>query len=163
MRATAIAAPKISFDTFAMTGFSAMLSTQRRLDYLPQIPSHFGLSPPGNSLMHCMGRAGSRPISRSCRSFNVAVREGVASNNVSSAGEPAVANFFALFWGWADYESKDWSKAAYKRAHASSVEMAKFFASLWGWADYTPKDWSNAPYKPEHSARRASSIRYRSA
>jgi hypothetical protein len=51
MLATAIAAPKISFDTFAMTAFSAMLSTHRRLDYLPQIPSHFGLSPPRNSVM----------------------------------------------------------------------------------------------------------------
>jgi hypothetical protein len=52
MLATAIAAPKISFDTFAMIAFSAMLSTRRRLDYLPQIPSHFGLSPPRNSVMH---------------------------------------------------------------------------------------------------------------
>jgi hypothetical protein len=74
-----------------------------------------------------------------------------------------MADFFALFWGWADYEPKDWSEAAYKRSYASLGEMAKFFALFWGWADYTPKDWSNAPYKPEHSARRASSIRYRSA
>jgi len=51
MLATAIAAAKISFDTFAMITFSAMLSTSRRLDYLPQIPSHFGLSPPRNSVM----------------------------------------------------------------------------------------------------------------
>jgi hypothetical protein len=40
--------------------------------------------------------------------------------------------------------------------------LAKFFALFWGWADYTPKDWSNAPYKREHSARRASSVSYRS-
>lgn len=72
-------------------------------------------------------------------------------------------NFFALFWGWADYERKDWSTAAYKRAYASSGELAKFFASFWGWADYTIKDWSNAPYKPQQSTRRVSSIRYRSA
>ncbi len=72
-------------------------------------------------------------------------------------------NFFTTFWGWADYEPKDWSDAAYKRGHASSGELAKFFASLWGWADYTPKDWSNAQYKPEHRPTRGSSIRYRSA
>jgi hypothetical protein len=41
--------------------------------------------------------------------------------------------------------------------------LAKFFALFWGWADYTPKDWSNAPYKREYSARRTSSVRYRSA
>jgi len=41
--------------------------------------------------------------------------------------------------------------------------LAKFFALFWGWADYTPKDWSNAPYKQEYSARRASSVSYRSA
>ncbi len=74
-----------------------------------------------------------------------------------------MAKFFALFWGWADYEPKDWSGAAYERAHASSGEMARFFASFWGWADYEPKDWSNAPYMREHSARRASSVSYRSA
>jgi hypothetical protein len=52
--------------------------------------------------------------------------------------------------------------------------LAKFFVLFWGWADYTQKDWSNrlrkshpqqqrAPYKREYSARRASSISYRSA
>jgi len=52
------------------------------------------------------------------------------------------------------------------RARSMKTEMgtlAKFFALFWGWADYTPKDWSNAPYKREYSARRASSISYRSA
>jgi len=38
MLATAIAAPKISFDTFAMIAFSAMLSTRRRLDYIAANP-----------------------------------------------------------------------------------------------------------------------------
>jgi hypothetical protein len=38
MLAAAIAAAKISFDTFAMITFSAMLSTRRRLDHLPQFP-----------------------------------------------------------------------------------------------------------------------------
>jgi hypothetical protein len=28
-----------------------------------------------------------------------------------------LANFFDLFWGWADYGPKDWSKAAYKRGY----------------------------------------------
>jgi hypothetical protein len=73
-----------------------------------------------------------------------------------------MANFFALFWGWADYEPKDWSKAAYKRAYARSGEMAKFFASFWGWADYNPKDWSSAPYKRGYGdERRRSTIVYR--
>jgi hypothetical protein len=43
MVTAAIAAPKISFDTFAMISFSTVLSTRGRLDYLPQLPSHFGL------------------------------------------------------------------------------------------------------------------------
>jgi hypothetical protein len=34
MLAIAIAAPKISFETFAMIAFSATLSTRRRLDYI---------------------------------------------------------------------------------------------------------------------------------
>ncbi len=70
---------------------------------------------------------------------------------------------FDSLWGWADYEPKDWSEAAYKRAYARSGETAKFFASLWGWADYEPKNWSEASYKRELSARRARSVRYRSA
>jgi hypothetical protein len=37
-----------------------------------------------------------------------------------------MANFFALFWGWADYEPKDWSEAAYKSAYASSGESLNF-------------------------------------
>jgi hypothetical protein len=41
--------------------------------------------------------------------------------------------------------------------------LANFFNLFWGWADYTSKDWSNAPYKREYSARRVSSVRYRSA
>jgi hypothetical protein len=28
-----------------------------------------------------------------------------------------LANFFALFWGWADYNPKDWSSAPYKRGY----------------------------------------------
>jgi hypothetical protein len=32
------------------------------------------------------------------------------------SGETAIAKFFALFWGWADYNPKDWSSAPYKRA-----------------------------------------------
>ncbi len=71
--------------------------------------------------------------------------------------------FFDSLWGWADYEPKDWSEAAYKRASGSSAGTTEFFALFWGWADYTPKDWSNVPNNSEHSARRASSIRYRSA
>jgi hypothetical protein len=27
----------------------------------------------------------------------------------------SMAKFFALFWGWADYNPKDWSSAPYKR------------------------------------------------
>jgi hypothetical protein len=34
-----------------------------------------------------------------------------------SAGETALANFFALFWGWADYNPKDWSTAPFKRGY----------------------------------------------
>jgi hypothetical protein len=71
--------------------------------------------------------------------------------------------FFDSLWGWADYEPKDWSGAAYKRDSASSARMAEFFALFWGWADYTRKDWSGAPYNSEHLVRRASSVRYRSA
>jgi hypothetical protein len=71
--------------------------------------------------------------------------------------------FFDSLWGWADYEPKDWSEAAYKRAYASSAGMAEFFALFWGWADYTRKDWSGAPNNSEHSVRRASSVRYRSS
>jgi hypothetical protein len=32
------------------------------------------------------------------------------------SGETAIAKFFALFWGWADYNRKDWSSAPYKSA-----------------------------------------------
>jgi hypothetical protein len=46
--------------------------------------------------------------------------------------------------------------------NGSLGSLAKFFDLFWGWADYRPKDWSNAPYKQDHSARRASSVRYRS-
>jgi hypothetical protein len=28
-----------------------------------------------------------------------------------------LANFFDLFWGWADYRPKDWSQALYKRGY----------------------------------------------
>ena len=31
----------------------------------------------------------------------------------------SLAKFFALFWGWADYKPKDWSRAPYKRGYAS--------------------------------------------
>ena len=31
----------------------------------------------------------------------------------------SLAEFFALFWGWADYRPKDWSRAPYKRGYAS--------------------------------------------
>ncbi len=34
-----------------------------------------------------------------------------------SAGESALAKFFVLFWGWADYNPKDWSSASYKRGY----------------------------------------------
>ncbi len=62
--------------------------------------------------------------------------------------------FFDSLWGWADYEPKDWSEAAYKRAYASSGdEVANFFALLWGWADYEPKDW---PKAADNSTRRRS-------
>jgi hypothetical protein len=33
------------------------------------------------------------------------------------SGETALASFFALFWGWADYNPKDWSSAPYKRGY----------------------------------------------
>jgi hypothetical protein len=36
-----------------------------------------------------------------------------------SVGETAIAKFFALFWGWADYTPKDWSNAPYKREHSA--------------------------------------------
>jgi len=71
--------------------------------------------------------------------------------------------FFDSLWGWADYEPKDWSQAAYKQHNASLAGMAEFFDLFWGWADYTPKDWSYVPNKSEYSVRRRSSIRYRSA
>jgi hypothetical protein len=29
----------------------------------------------------------------------------------------SLAKFFNLFWGWADYEPKDWSSAPYKRGY----------------------------------------------
>jgi hypothetical protein len=61
----------------------------------------------------------------------------------------SLARFFALFWGWADFEPKKWSGAAYKRV-ASGVftsSIGEFFALFWGCADYNPKDWSSAPYK----------------
>jgi hypothetical protein len=29
----------------------------------------------------------------------------------------ALAKFFDLFWGWADYTPKDWSNAPYKRGY----------------------------------------------
>jgi hypothetical protein len=35
------------------------------------------------------------------------------------SGEKAMGKFFALFWGWADYNPKDWSSAPYKRGYAS--------------------------------------------
>ena len=76
---------------------------------------------------------------------------------MSSEGETAMAKFFALFWGWADYEPKDWSEATYKRSYESvGEEVANFFALFWGWGDYEPKNWSNAPYRREHSVRRGS-------
>jgi len=33
-------------------------------------------------------------------------------------GETALAKFYRLFWGWADYNPKDWSNAPYKRGYA---------------------------------------------
>jgi hypothetical protein len=61
----------------------------------------------------------------------------------------SLAKFFASFWGWADYEPKDWSGAAYKRVASgmSPSSIGEFFASFWSWADYEPKDWTSAPYK----------------
>src|SRR5215831_14615505 len=38
------------------------------------------------------------------------------SDEARGSGETAIAKFFALFWGWADYTPKDWSSAPYKRA-----------------------------------------------
>jgi hypothetical protein len=65
--------------------------------------------------------------------------------------------FFDSLWGWADYEPKDWSGAAYKTAFASSGdEVANFFALLWGWADYEPKDWS----RTAHNSTRRRSVSY---
>jgi hypothetical protein len=58
-----------------------------------------------------------------------------------------------------------WGKGSLNLTGPRSFRMgpfAEFFNLFWGWADYTPKDWSNAPYKREHSARRASSVSYRS-
>jgi hypothetical protein len=68
----------------------------------------------------------------------------------SNRGRTAMlAKFFDGFWGWADYEPKDWSNASYKRGYTSESGhgFAKFFDGLWGWADYGSKDWSNASYK----------------
>jgi hypothetical protein len=31
----------------------------------------------------------------------------------------SLANFFNLFWGWADYTPKDWSNAPYKPEHSA--------------------------------------------
>lgn len=36
---------------------------------------------------------------------------------LSGKTEGALAKFFALFWGWADYTPKDWSNAPYKRGY----------------------------------------------
>jgi len=60
-----------------------------------------------------------------------------------------LAKFFALFWGWADYEPKDWSGAAYKHVASGMFppSIGEFFALYWGWADYEPKDCSGAAYK----------------
>jgi hypothetical protein len=33
------------------------------------------------------------------------------------SGETALASFFALLWGWADYNPKDWSSTPYKRGY----------------------------------------------
>jgi hypothetical protein len=41
-----------------------------------------------------------------------------------SAGETALANFFALFWGWADYNPKDWSSAPFNEATVMSAERS---------------------------------------
>ena len=32
------------------------------------------------------------------------------------------ARFFDLFWGWADYKTKDWSDAPYKRGYAPEIQ-----------------------------------------
>jgi hypothetical protein len=49
---------------------------------------------------------------------------------------------FDSLWGWADYERKDWSEAAYKRAYAGSGgRLAAFFTFFWGWGDYELKTW----------------------
>ena len=42
------------------------------------------------------------------------------SDEARGSGETAIAKFFALFWGWADYTPKDWSSAPYKRAFSDS-------------------------------------------
>lgn len=34
--------------------------------------------------------------------------------------QTAIANFFAMLWGWADYKPKDWSSASYKRTSSGS-------------------------------------------
>ncbi len=40
-------------------------------------------------------------------------------------GQTAIAKFFALFWGWADYTPKDWSNAPYKRASSDSPKTIR--------------------------------------
>jgi hypothetical protein len=56
--------------------------------------------------------------------FLVALRGRKIGWGKSSPGS-SLANFFNLFWGWADYTPKDWSNAPYKRENserrASSV------------------------------------------
>ena len=65
--------------------------------------------------------------------------------------------FFDSLWGWADYEPKDWSEAAYKHVSPRSGEaVVNFFALIWGWADYEPKNWLRATDKREYPARRSS-------
>ena len=42
-----------------------------------------------------------------------------------SAGESALAKFFVLFWGWADYNPKDWSSAPFKRGYGDERRRSK--------------------------------------
>ena len=74
------------------------------LDYAPRL---FGNGSPRGSWRVARGRGEFPGLSVAERRFPLLVRR------------IAMATFFALFWGWADYTPKDWSSAPYKRGYAS--------------------------------------------
>jgi len=61
--------------------------------------------------------------------FLIALRRRKTGWGKGSPGSVSLAEFFNLFWGWADYTPKDWSNAPYKREHSARRASLAFSVS----------------------------------